>query len=170
MTNIEGQPDASQAARLLAAAAQTLASVRFCWLLTAGQGGSTNSRPMGLLEPEPGNDAWKLLFLTNRRSPKAADIRRDRRVRIDIHNDSAYAFVSLIGTATLHEEAAEVRKRWKPAYDQISRSGADVAFIEIDVHGMDLWIRGVTPEPFGFITTTLKRDAGGAWQVVHAAA
>ena len=27
---------------------------------------------------------------------------------------------------------------------------------------MELWIRGVTPEPFGLQTTVLERDAGAA--------
>ena len=28
---------------------------------------------------------------------------------------------------------------------------------------MELWIRGVTPEPFGLQTTVLERDRQGAW-------
>jgi hypothetical protein len=31
---------------------------------------------------------------------------------------------------------------------------------------MELWIRGVTPEPFGMRPTTLERDAGGAWRLI----
>jgi hypothetical protein len=30
---------------------------------------------------------------------------------------------------------------------------------------MELWIRGVTPEPFGLRATVLERDAGG-WRLV----
>jgi hypothetical protein len=29
---------------------------------------------------------------------------------------------------------------------------------------MELWIRGVTPEPFGLLPTVLERDAGGGWR------
>jgi hypothetical protein len=31
---------------------------------------------------------------------------------------------------------------------------------------MELWIRGVTPEPFGLRATALERDADGGWRVV----
>jgi general stress protein 26 len=164
MSGVQEERDTSELSRLLAGAANTIASVRFCWLLTAAEKGATNSRPMGPLRPELDEDAWKVLFLTDRRSHKASEIRRDPRVRVIFHHDPDNAFVSLIGTATLHEEEAEIRKRWKPAYDRISRSGANVAFIEVEVERMDLWIQGITPEPFGFRTTTLKRDAGGAWR------
>jgi general stress protein 26 len=73
--------------RLLAGVVKAIASVRYCWLVTAGEDGSQHSRPMGLLRHEPVEDPWRLLFLTDRRSPKAADIRRDRRVRLIINHD-----------------------------------------------------------------------------------
>ncbi len=31
---------------------------------------------------------------------------------------------------------------------------------------MELWIRGVTPEPFAMQTTVLERDGGGAWRLI----
>ena len=31
---------------------------------------------------------------------------------------------------------------------------------------MELWIRGVTPEPFGLRVTVLERRTGGGWRVV----
>jgi general stress protein 26 len=165
MSGMQEQGVPSEVSRLLAGAVKAIASVRYCWLVTAGKDGSQNSRPMGMLRHEPVEDAWRLLFLTDRLSPKAADIRRDCRVRIIISHDPDNAFVTLIGKAALHEEEEEIRRRWKPAYDPIARSGANVAFVEIDITGMDLWIQGITPEPFGYITTTLDRDAGGAWRV-----
>jgi hypothetical protein len=30
---------------------------------------------------------------------------------------------------------------------------------------MELWIRGVTPEPFGLRPTILERDDGGGWRL-----
>jgi len=30
---------------------------------------------------------------------------------------------------------------------------------------MELWIRGVTPEPFGLRATVLQRDTGGGWRL-----
>jgi hypothetical protein len=31
---------------------------------------------------------------------------------------------------------------------------------------MELWIRGVTPEPFGLRATVLERRAGDGWRVI----
>jgi hypothetical protein len=42
-----------------------------------------------------------------------------------------------------------------------------VAFLEIEAQRLELWIRGVTPEPFGLQTTTLERDGAGAWRLTR---
>jgi general stress protein 26 len=74
----------------------------------------------------------------------------------------------LVGRATLRERAAEDRKRWKAAYNVYFSSEQDrenAVFVEIDVERMELWIRGVTPEPFGLRATVLEHDAGRGWRV-----
>jgi hypothetical protein len=38
--------------------------------------------------------------------------------------------------------------------------------IEVEVARMELWIRGVTPEPFGPYPTILERDVEGAWRLL----
>ena len=73
----------------------------------------------------------------------------------------------MIGKAALHENASETRSRWKSAYDVYFPSETDRAnaiFVEVEVERMELWIRGVTPEPFGLRATVLRRDAGG-WRL-----
>jgi general stress protein 26 len=75
----------------------------------------------------------------------------------------------LTGRAELHDNQAEVRERWKGAYNVYFRSEADRAnaiFVEVDAQRMELWIRGVTPEPFGLQATVLERDAAGGWNVI----
>jgi general stress protein 26 len=75
----------------------------------------------------------------------------------------------LIGAATLRESASEVRRRWKAAYNVYfpsEQDRANAAFVEIETERMELWIRGVTPEPFGLHTTILERDASGNWRVI----
>ena len=62
-----------------------------------------------------------------------------------------------------------MRERWKPAYDAYFPTETDRAsaiFVEVEVERMELWIRGVTPEPFGLRATVLERDAGVGWRVV----
>ena len=76
------------------------------------------------------------------------------------------AYVALIGSARLSENPAEVESRWSAAYNvyfPTNDDRANAAFIDIAVERMDLWIRGVTPEPFGTRTTTLIRERGDGW-------
>jgi general stress protein 26 len=109
------------------------------------------------------------VFITDGRSRKASDIRRAGKVTIVFQREADDAFVTLIGRASLREDASEVRQRWKDAYNAYLPSEADRAnasFVEVDVKRMELWIRGVTPEPFGLHPTTLERDAGGTWRLI----
>jgi hypothetical protein len=43
---------------------------------------------------------------------------------------------------------------------------ANAAFIEVEIKRMELWIGGVTPEPFGLRPTVLERVSGGEWRLV----
>ena len=162
MVETETKPDAVDVSHLLAGAAKTTRSARYCWLATATEAGAPHVRPMGRVLNDPGEDQWKIRFLTDGRSRKAAAMRRASEVSILFQHDPDLAFVSLIGKAALHENASETRDRWKPAYDVYFPSEADRAnaiFVEVEAQRMELWIRGVTPEPFGLRTTMLERDA-----------
>lgn len=150
--------------RLLAGAARAVKSVRYCWLLTAAEGGGVRTRPMGRLLHEPGEDNWTMRMVTDGRSRKAADLRRDGKVAIVFQNDPDEAYVTLSGRATLQTEVSEIRRHWKAAFDAYfpgNEDKANAVFVEIVVERMDLWIKGVTPEPFGLKTTTLERSPEG---------
>jgi general stress protein 26 len=164
------KPDAIDVGLLLEGAAKAMRSARYCWLATAAEAGAPHVRPMGRVLNDPGEDEWKIRFLTDSRSHKAADMRRASEVTILFQHDPDLAFVSLIGRATLHEDASETRSRWKAAYDVYFPSEADRAnaiFVEVEIKRMELWIRGVTSEPFGLRATVLERDAGG-WRLIAA--
>jgi general stress protein 26 len=168
MLETQTNPDAVDVSPLLAGAAKTMRSARYCWLATATEAGAPHPRPMGRVLNDPGEDQWKIRFLTNGRSHKAADMRRASEVSILFQHDTDLAFVTLIGKAALHEDASETRSRWKAAYDVYFPSEADRAnaiFVEVEVARMELWIRGVTPEPFGLRATVLERDAEG-WRLI----
>jgi general stress protein 26 len=152
--------------RFLAGAAQTIQSVRYCWLLSEGEGGGINARPMGRVPPESSENEWTVRFITNRRSRKAADVKHSSRVEV-IFQEGDDAFVALQGRATLIENATEDCARWKSAYDVHFPTEADranAAFVDVDVTRMELWIRGVTPEPFGAQPAIVERNADGDWQ------
>ena len=62
----------------------------------------------------------------------------------------------------------QVRRRWKAAYAPFfppETDRANAAFLEVEARRLELWIRGVTPEPFGLQATTLERDASGVWRL-----
>ena len=163
------KPDAVEVGRLLAGAAKTVASARYCWLATAAEAGAPSIRPMGRIMPDAGEDEWKIRFLTDGRSRKARDMRRAGEVTIIFQHEPDLAYVTFTGQAALHDNQGEVRERWRDAYNVYFRSETDRAnaiFVEVDAQRMELWIRGVTPEPFGLQTTVLERDAGGGWRVI----
>jgi general stress protein 26 len=154
--------------RLLAGAAKVVASERYCWLVTETETGGINVRPMGRALPDPDENDWNIRFVTDGRSRKASDVRRSGKVRLIFQREPDDAFVGLTGTATLVEHASEVRRLWKDAYDAYFPSEVDranAAFVEVNVERMELWIRGVTQEPFGRQATVLERDAGDAWRL-----
>lgn len=171
MSRDEDERNTVDVSRLLAGAARAIANVRYCWLTTAAEAGGANSRPMGRVPPDPGESEWKIRFLTDGRSRKVSEIRRAGKATVIFQHDPDEAFVTLAGAATLHDDGSEVSRRWKRAYDTYfpsERDRANAAFVEVDVERMELWIRGVTPEPFGLHATVLERDVGGAWRLVSA--
>ena len=98
---------------LLAGAAKTMASMRYCWLVTNADG--VQARPMGRLPPEAGEDALTVRFLTDDRSRKASEIRHAGTVTAIFENQADDAYVAVTGRATLQEDRSEVRRRWKRA-------------------------------------------------------
>ena len=160
--------DVADVSRLLAAAAKIMERVRYCWLVTAADDGGHRSRPMGRVPRDADEDEWTIRFLTDGRSRKAADMRRGTEVAIVVQHDQDLAFITLIGKVELHEDAAETLSRWKPAYHVYFPSETDrrnAIFVEVEVERMELWIHGVTPEPFGLRATVLERDACG-WRLI----
>ncbi|HEY3639915.1 MAG TPA: pyridoxamine 5'-phosphate oxidase family protein [Xanthobacteraceae bacterium] len=160
--------NAADVSHLLGAAAETIAKVRYCWLLTAAGEGDIRPRPMGQVPRDADEDEWTLRFLTDGRSPKVADMRRVSHVSVIFQHDPDDAFVALAGKASLGEGKAEIRRRWKAAYDAYFPAGPDrsnAIFVTIEVARVELWIRGVTPEPFGLRTTVIERDATRGWRL-----
>ena len=168
MLETKAKFDAAEVNRLMAAAAKTMRSARYCWLATATEAGFPHVRPMGRLLNDPGEDEWTIRFLTDGRSRKAADMRRAEEVSILVQHEPDLAYITLIGKAELHEDASDTLSRWKPAYDVYFPSETDrrnAIFVEVEVERMELWIHGVTPEPFGLRATMLERDACG-WRLI----
>jgi general stress protein 26 len=150
---------------LLAGAAKAIKAVRYCWLVTKSADGF-NARPMGRVLPDKSEDGWIIRFVTDGRSRKAHEVCGEQEVGLIFQSDPDEAYVALFGKARLLERASDVERFWKTHYDVYFPTPADRAaavFIEVDVSRMELWIRGVTPEPFGLHATRLARHES-EWQ------
>ena len=159
--------DSAEVGRLVEGAAATIAKVATCWLASAGRTGVPRMRPMGRLPPKAGDEAWTFRFVTDGRSGKAANIRRAGKVVLVFQREAEDAFVAVTGAAQLEEDQTEVRRRWKRAYDPFFPTEADkeaAVFLTVEAERLDLWIRDLTPEPFGLKTTTLERAPSGGWR------
>jgi general stress protein 26 len=155
--------------RLLTATRNTMAKARYCWAVTAAADGTANARPMGKLPSAPDRDEWKIWFLTRRSSRKAKEILQTGRITIVYQHDTDDACVTLIGRASLMEDRTAMRAQWQKPWNLFFPGGAEDAnavFVDADIDRIELWVRGVTPEPFGTRGEILERDAGGRWSVI----
>jgi general stress protein 26 len=153
--------------RLIEGAENVITSAQHCWLMTISQRGRVNARPMGRVVPSPGQTDWTLCFLSDARSKKVLDIRSAMDVRLTFDREDD-AFVSLAGRAKIVADAATVERRWQADYDRIFPTDADktnAVFIDIQADELRLWIRGLTPEPFGVRSMMLRRLHGGDWHL-----
>src|ERR1700759_586401 len=156
----------TEVSALLAGAVKSIQAVRYCWLVTKAADGF-NARPMGRVLPDKSEDGWPIRFVTDGRSRKAHELCGEREVGLIFQSDPDEAYVALFGSARLLERAEDVARLWKQRYEVYFPTPADraaAAFIQVDATRMELWIRGVTPEPFGLHATKLARNTEGAWQ------
>jgi general stress protein 26 len=131
-----------------------------------GRGDTFNARPMGRVLPDKSDDGWIIRFVTDGRSRKAHELCGEREVGLIFQSDPDEAYAALFGKARLLARPDDVSRFWKKHYEAYFPTPADRAaavVIEVDVVRMEVWIRGVTPEPFGLDATRLARDADGAW-------
>jgi general stress protein 26 len=160
------RPETEYAAcRLVAGVERIIRAVEYCWLISRSEGG-IRARPMGRILAQPGEDELTIRFLTDGRSQKAADIRRSQTVTLIFQKEAEDAYVSLEGTARLNETKEYVQALWKESYGRYFPTNEDrahAAFIEVETTRMELWVRGLTPEPFGARPTIMTREPDGTW-------
>ena len=157
--------------QLLPAAAATMAKARYCWALTIAEDGSVNARPMGPQKSASREDPFAILFLTRSGSRKAREIGRTGRLSVLYQHDADDGYVTLIGRGVILADRALLRARWQPAWNQFFPAGPDdetSIFVQLEAERIELWVRGVTAEPFGTRGAILERDPGQPWRLVQA--
>jgi general stress protein 26 len=153
----------------LAAASQAIRKTRYCWLATSGNAGAVDARPMGRTPASPGDDDWLIRFVTDARSRKIEAIGANAEVGIVLQREAEDCYLSLRGLAVVRTRACEDGRLWRDAYAAYfpgEGEQAHAAFIEVRVDRMELWMRGVTPEPFGLRPVRLEREGGRNWREV----
>ncbi|HYM03697.1 MAG TPA: pyridoxamine 5'-phosphate oxidase family protein [Stellaceae bacterium] len=150
------------------AARELVSSTKYCWAINATADGGAQARLMGCFPMAADADDWKIVFLTDRRSRKAAEIRRTGRLTLAYQRDKGDDYAVLGGRASMNEDRAELRASWQRGWETFFPEGPDLssaAFIRVDVDRIELCIRGVSPEPFGSRYAALERDAARRWSV-----
>lgn len=119
--------------------------------------------------PNPAGARRELMDRTLCHGPQVAQGCGDGRspdVQLIFQDDSREAFVTLNGHAQLVTDPDSVRGLWRSAYDAYFPSEDDrtnAIFVAVKIDQMRLWIRGVTPEPFGLQPVVLNCDEHGNW-------
>jgi general stress protein 26 len=158
-----------QIARFLAAARETIAEVKHCWLATKAQDGGANARAVRAHDGAMGCDEWTRRILVRRGSRKVAEIRAAPRVTLAYQHDSGDRYVALGGHASLIEDRAEMRSLWPSSMDAYFPDGfadANMIVLRVDVDRIEVHARGITREPFGTGRTLLQRDGTDGWRFV----
>jgi general stress protein 26 len=163
----ESSHDSDYVHLLLAGAEKAIAGVPYCWLSSQTEVG-IRSRPMGRILGSRSEDVWTILFLADLRSRKVAEIRHSDSVTLTFQKDDEEAYISFIGRARLIEREQDVQALWiKDAYGRhfpTAEERSNAGFIEVRITRMELWIRGLTPEPFGIRPTILIRTSDRSWR------
>jgi general stress protein 26 len=166
---VRQQVTAAEIDRFLAAARETIAEVRFCWLATRATDGGTNARAVQVQAGAAGSDEWTRRFVVRRESRKVAEMRLDPRVTLAYQHSSGDAYVALGGEAFLLDDKAEMRALWPVGADARFPPGfadAHMMAVRVEVDRIEAHVRGVTREPFGHGRTLLQRDGVGGWRFV----
>lgn len=95
---------------LLAEARRVMVAARFCALITHGTGGGLSARTMDALPPDPDFVVW---IVTNPKSRKVAELRKNPEVTLHYFDEKTSAYVSLRGRAELVDDPAAKKTHWK---------------------------------------------------------
>jgi len=110
-------------------------------LVTQGEGGALNSRPMGFLQQ---NFAGTLWFITFKESLKLFEIENQQQVLVSFRRPVKYEFVSISGRARVVEDRNQVRTLWREGFRVWFPQGpesANIALIAVEVETAKTWTK-----------------------------
>jgi general stress protein 26 len=102
-------------------------------LVTRRVDGTLRSRPMAVAEVEDGGDLW---FITEKSSGKMEELAGDSHVNVSMQ--SRNKFVSISGTATVHDDRGKVSELWSESWKVWFPGGKDDPnLVLLHVHATD---------------------------------
>jgi general stress protein 26 len=143
----------------------TINSVQYCFLVTISESGKqANARLVEHHKPEPD---WTIWICTSAKSRKIREIRRENHITITFQDDSQYAYVTMLGLASVEDDPQEKQRHWQDdllAYFPDGSTGKDYILVKFVPSRMEImnFAREVTPEPYGLKPAVLVRS-GEDW-------
>ncbi len=89
--------------------AELVGGIRVAMMTTIGSDAEAHSRPMYTQSDPTGEDLW---FLTDRRSGKVGEVMVNPHVLLNYADPGAHRFVSVWGTASVHEDHDKAKELW----------------------------------------------------------
>jgi general stress protein 26 len=121
---------------VIAAARDIMQTARYATLVSIGADGHPQARVIDPFVPEADFTIW---VGTNRQTRKVGEIRANPRVTLLYFNADAGEFVTLIGTATLVDDAASKARHWKDEWVAFYPNGrTDESYMLIRIHPIRL--------------------------------
>jgi general stress protein 26 len=148
--------------RVLNVAKEIVTSKEFCFLVTLHESGRANARVM---QPFPPEEDWTIWFGASPESRKVEEILEDDRVTVGYERGERGAYVTLVGTASVRDDADLRDRYWRASFADYwpDGPGEDYVLIEFVPSRMEVMdiSREVTPEPFGLQPAVLLRGEEG---------
>lgn len=99
---------------LLETARGIIGAARYCGLVTVDDSGQPQVRTIDPFAPDKDMVIW---FATNPKTRKVGQIEKDDRVALYYFDPQSLAYVTVIGTARLVNDAIEKKQRWKEGWE-----------------------------------------------------
>lgn len=113
--------------------------IDFAMLTTVDEDGTLRSRPMSTQEAEFDGDLW---FLTSVDTAKVSEIQQENTVNVSYAQPDKHRYVSVSGTATLHNDRAKIKELWSPAHKIWFPDGVDdpkIRALKVTVKKAEYW-------------------------------
>lgn len=147
-------------AQILAAAAELIQAARYCTFVTVDEEGQPRARVVDPFPPEPDMTVW---MATKASTRKVGQLRKNPRATLLCFDAARKGYVTLLGTATPIEDAAEKATRWKPEwkafYDDENR-GSDYLLIRMKPSRLEILspAQGLDNDPRTWLPPSLELE------------